>query len=111
MATKANAANPLSRQILVSVFTIATASACSTTEPGVGDASTRSNNTQVAEAAAEQREDDPRVCKLITQVGTKVARRVCVRQSDWDTMQGTGSKVTTDMQNRAVQAGNPTNGG
>ena len=102
----------MTHRFVVVLATLCLASAFSTTKPGVSDAGSPSaGDTEVATAESTRKEDDPRVCKLITQVGTKVARRVCVRQSDWDTMQGTGSKVTTDMQNRAVQAGNPTNGG
>ncbi len=98
-------------RFVVVLAVLSLASACSTTKTGVSDAGSSAGGAEVAAAESPRKEDDPRVCKLITQVGTKVARRVCVRQSDWDAMQGTGSKVTTDMQNRAVQAGNPTNGG
>lgn len=110
MRTSSNAVNLRLKSAMVGAIALTVMAACSTTDPDLGDAGPAQSSAQVAAAQGKNKEDDPRVCKLITQVGTKVARRVCVRQSDWDAMQGTGNKVTTEMQNRSVQAGNPTGG-
>jgi hypothetical protein len=61
-----------------------------------------------APASAHAAVDDPRVCERIIPTGTRIAQRVCFKQSEWDQMRENAQMATQDSQRRAVQQGNPT---
>ncbi len=96
----------------ITVFSVA----CSSTGTGTDvveanpapAASSGATAEQVATAESKAAIEDPRVCKRETQIGTKISKRVCKKQSEWDAIEGAGSQMTAEIQRRATQAGNPT---
>jgi hypothetical protein len=63
-----------------------------------------SGEQQVAEANPE----DKRVCRYETTVGTRIAQRICAKQSVWDRMDEEATNTTSDWQRRAVLTNNRT---
>ena len=39
---------------------------------------------------------DPKVCKRITPTGSRIARRFCLKQSEWDAMREGGQRAARD---------------
>lgn len=71
-------------------------------------ASTQVESDAAAEDVAAVPELDPVVCKREIQIGTRVARRVCMKQSQWDQIGDSGKSITSDIQRRTTQTGNTT---
>ncbi|TNF88347.1 MAG: hypothetical protein EP301_05130 [Gammaproteobacteria bacterium] len=40
--------------------------------------------------------EDPKVCKRITPTGSRIARRFCFRQSEWEAMRDGGQRAARD---------------
>jgi hypothetical protein len=92
---------------------LALSSACSSTTGGTSASSSNEPATNtVAQTATSgatgSAEDDPRVCERIIPTGTRIAQRVCFKQSEWDQMRANAQQAAEDSQRRAVQQGNPT---
>ena len=52
--------------------------------------------------AAVADEDDPIVCKKVTQLGSRVARRTCMRQSQIEKNQRYAKELLEDVQNQGA---------
>lgn len=84
--------------------------ACSTTG---GSASTQESDVPAdaiasTEGAGPQPLDpDRRVCEKILPTGTRIAQRVCMKQSEWDRIRENAKQATINHQQRATQQGNP----
>ncbi|MFK8041463.1 hypothetical protein [Congregibacter sp.] len=91
-------------QVLVVVALAVTAllSACSST--GGSSAGTANGTTN---AVAQANEDDPLICENYIPSGTRIARKVCIRQSEKDRIQEQAQTITQENQRRAV-IGSPT---
>ena len=50
--------------------------------------------------------ENPRKCKMVVPIGTKIGQRVCMLQSDWDELAGNAGQGVSEAQVRANQAGN-----
>ena len=59
---------------------------------------------KVADVGAEV---DPIVCKRIAEIGTKIQKKTCMRQSQWDQQNGSGSELTSEWQRKGNLVGNP----
>lgn len=53
-------------------------------------------------AAAAAAGDDPIVCKRVVQTGTRVAQRICSRQSELDAKQRDAQEMLGEVQKRGV---------
>jgi hypothetical protein len=82
---------------------------CSSTSVAPPTANAAPPPAAAGEVASTGAELDPVVCKREMQTGTRIARRVCMRQSQWDLVKEAGSKMATDVQRRTVQTGNTVN--
>jgi hypothetical protein len=49
--------------------------------------------------------ENPRKCKTVTPVGTKIGQRICMLQSDWDAMSDNASGAVRDIQTRSAATG------
>ena len=56
------------------------------------ETSTAADPSDVQKAATE----DPMVCKRFTPTGSRIARRFCYRQSEWDAMREGGQRAARD---------------
>jgi hypothetical protein len=93
---------------------VALSSACASTTGGTSASAANEQGTTNtvaqtdAPATATAAVDDPRVSERIIPTGTRIAQRVCFKQSEWDQMRENAQAATQDSQRRAVQQGNPT---
>lgn len=60
-----------------------------------------SSNEAAGESAAVV-EDDPIVCERVTQIGTRVAQRICKRQSQIDAEKRAAEEVLGEVQKRGA---------
>jgi hypothetical protein len=60
------------------------------------------------EVAAAEDAADPRKCKYVTPIGSRIGQRVCMKRSEWERMAENARKATKETQQRANQVGNPT---
>ena len=72
---------------------------CATTV--VAETSTTVDPREVQQAAVE----DPKVCKRITPTGSRIARRICFKQSEWDAMREGGQRAARDAATEESQYG------
>ncbi|MFK7829053.1 MAG: hypothetical protein AB8B57_04665 [Congregibacter sp.] len=79
--------------------------ACSTT--GGSSASSADGLSEQELVAQTDVDADPRVCKRVIPTGTRIAKRACMKQSQWDTIRNNAQTATEDSQRRAVQQNNP----
>lgn len=88
----------------VTFGTACTAPANNTAAPTVAAAT----GTDVASAAdtAGTAEEDPLVCENIIRTGTRVAQRVCMRQSQIDARARSSQETLGDVQRRGNLGGN-----
>ncbi len=49
--------------------------------------------------------EDPRVCKTITPIGTRIGERICMRQSQWDAQSENASEAVRGIQDRSAASG------
>ncbi len=83
-------------------------SACSTSggQQAAGDQAAppaeREMTAEEAEAAAVAAAFDPRVCKRFAPTGTRISKKVCKKQSEWDALRANAQEGGADAQRRAV---------
>lgn len=84
-------------------------SACSSSGGGYASSGATATNNAVAQGgeAVAAGDPDPRVCKTVTPIGTRIGQRTCMKQSEWDRMAENARKATRETQQRANQVGNP----
>ncbi|WOJ95813.1 hypothetical protein R0137_11220 [Congregibacter brevis] len=87
---------------LIAFAMVALLSACSST--GGSSAGTANSTTN---AVAQANEEDPLICENYIPSGTRIARKVCIRQSEKDRIQEQAQTITQENQRRAV-IGSPT---
>ena len=94
------------------VLVAAASSGCSSTgKPNMASGESGSSGASgetVAAADGQAPDLDPRVCELVLPTGSRIAHRVCMKQSEWDRIRGNSQDATIEHQRRAVQQGNPT---
>ena len=68
------------------------------TGSAVFSASSFAHDSASAHPADVQRAamQDPKVCKRITPTGSRIARRYCFKQSEWDAMREGGQRAARD---------------
>jgi len=95
----------------LAIILLTTTIGCSSTsvEQQTANAAAQAQGREGTVAMTGGAELDPVVCKREIQTGTRIARRVCMRQSQWDLATDAGSKMATDVQRRMVQTGNSVN--
>lgn len=94
--------------LLTMLFAVGTLSACSSTSSSpTGSTSSSATANGSASTVAQADEDDPLVCENYIPSGTRIARKVCVRQSEKDRMREQAQTITQENQRRAV-IGSPT---
>ncbi|MEX2132051.1 MAG: hypothetical protein WD772_11250 [Pseudohongiellaceae bacterium] len=73
--------------------------------PGAGD-QVAATGSEVASATDGTAEEDPLVCENTVRTGTRVAQRVCMRQSQIDAIARGGQDALGDWQRGGLQTGN-----
>jgi len=92
--------------LLSMLFLTSTLAACSSTSSSTG-ASTSGSTTTNGSAVAKADDDDPLVCENYIPSGTRIARKICIRQSEKDRIREQAQTITQENQRRAV-IGSPT---
>ncbi|EAQ97918.1 hypothetical protein [Congregibacter litoralis] len=80
---------------------LAMLAACSST-----GSSTASQNGNTSDAVAQADADDPLICENYIPSGTRIARKVCIRQSERERNQEQAQTITQENQRRSA-IGNP----
>ena len=82
--------NKISTMILASAVLLAACSATGPIDPQYVDMGTP---------------EDPRVCKTITPIGSRIGERICMRQSQWDAQSQNASEAVRGIQDRSAASG------
>ena len=83
------------------LFMTACTTPSSHTEATSGDM-VASHGDDASAPAAAAAEDDPLVCKKVTQTGTRVAQRICMRQSKIEANQRDAQEMLGEVQKRGA---------
>jgi hypothetical protein len=67
-----------------------------------GDTVASRNDVASAPTAAAAKEDDPLVCKKVTQTGTRVAQRICMRRSQIEANKRDAQEALGEAQKRGA---------
>jgi len=67
-------------------------SALTFSTPAIAETSTSADPADIQRAAIE----DPMVCKRMTPTGSRIVRRYCRKQSEWDAMREGGQRAARD---------------
>ena len=86
------------------VSACATPSDRPTVAPDSGETVASGPDVASVPVAAASEQDDPLVCKRIVQTGTRVAQRICRRQSEIDASQRGAQDMLGEAQKRGTQA-------
>lgn len=95
---------------LTMIFAVCTLSACSSTSTSSSSAASTSSTAAPSgkeSTVAKAEADDPLICENYIPSGTRIARKVCVRQSERDRIREQAQTITQENQRRAV-IGSPT---
>jgi hypothetical protein len=69
-----------------------------------GDMAAAGGDAATAPTVAATAEEDPLVCEMVVQTGTRVAQRICMRQSQLDANKRDADEMLGEVQRRGVQA-------
>lgn len=94
-----------SLSVLLSSAFLITACASTSVDTTSASATSGSQATDLAQAPAIENAD-PRVCKRVTPIGTRISQRICMKKSQWEEQSG-GSGLHSEVTRRATQVGNP----
>ncbi len=90
------------------ILSVILAAGCSSTgKPNMASGESGSSGGDMVASADVQGEKDPRKCELVLPTGSRIAHRVCMKQSEWDAMRENSQRAVYEQQQRAVQQGNP----
>ena len=99
-----------SRQVIL-LCAVLLGAACTTpasrtaVAPEVGDdPAVSGGDTASSPTVAAATEEDPMVCERISQTGTRVSQRVCMRRSQMEAKQRAAQDLLGEVQKRGVQA-------
>ncbi len=87
--------------LLMTACTTPSSHTAAAPEATSGDMVASHGDVASAPAAAAD-EDDPLVCKKVTRTGTRVAQRVCVRQSQVEKYQRDAQEMLGEVQKRGA---------